>query len=286
MGAVQGPEGGRPRAVSDIRDIDRSALLAPATSKNDDLLLSLPGSQNVSASPSRLDLPRIETDTGNFDAFQNKPVPLSPLMLPERLEASGANESPLLLDSPIGPPSKSSSGSTIRNQRSPNGLEAYRHIRRGSVANSDFLQPPPSPKWTEWSLWPYDYLPPPQEFFSVLFPTLSDFKEKSLLDKLSSIVVVPSVFLLTVTLPVVDIPAEKNEETGVPVLQVESPSSSIHEGVEGIPSALSAGPPEPEDSRHVQWNRWLVLIQCVLAPIFVVLTAFGKSLFSIPFASL
>jgi len=60
--------------------------------------------------------------------------------------------------------------------------------------------------------WPYSILPCPQLLFSTLFPTLGMWDGKSILDKILSVVAAPSIFLLTVTLPVVE-PELKEDES-------------------------------------------------------------------------
>lgn len=52
--------------------------------------------------------------------------------------------------------------------------------------------------------WPYKVLPPPQVLVSTLFPTLYSWHDKSWWEKLLGIVSAPSVFLLAITLPVVE----------------------------------------------------------------------------------
>lgn len=52
--------------------------------------------------------------------------------------------------------------------------------------------------------WPYKVLPPPQVLISTLFPTLYSWNDKNWWEKLLGIVSAPSVFLLAITLPVVE----------------------------------------------------------------------------------
>ncbi|KAI4089166.1 MAG: hypothetical protein LQ344_005546 [Seirophora lacunosa] len=56
--------------------------------------------------------------------------------------------------------------------------------------------------------WPYKALPPPQVLISTLFPTLYSWHDKSWWEKLLGIVSAPSVFLLAITLPVVESQAD------------------------------------------------------------------------------
>ncbi|KAL8770722.1 MAG: hypothetical protein Q9209_003589 [Squamulea sp. 1 TL-2023] len=55
-----------------------------------------------------------------------------------------------------------------------------------------------------FSWWPYKVLPPPQVLVSTLFPTLYSWQDKIWWEKLLGVVSAPSVFLLAITLPVVE----------------------------------------------------------------------------------
>lgn len=59
-----------------------------------------------------------------------------------------------------------------------------------------------SPRPVKW--WPYTVLPPPHILLGTLFPTLLGWNDKSIWDKAVSAASVPSIFLLVVTLPVVE----------------------------------------------------------------------------------
>ncbi|KAI4249101.1 MAG: hypothetical protein LQ352_005708, partial [Teloschistes flavicans] len=52
--------------------------------------------------------------------------------------------------------------------------------------------------------WPYKILPPPQVLISTLFPTLYSWHDKNWWEKLLGVVSAPSVFFLSITLPVVE----------------------------------------------------------------------------------
>ncbi|KAF1815860.1 hypothetical protein P152DRAFT_464570 [Eremomyces bilateralis CBS 781.70] len=54
------------------------------------------------------------------------------------------------------------------------------------------------------SWWPYTVLPSPTELFSTLFPTLYSWGDKNIWERVLGIIAAPSVFLLTITLPVVE----------------------------------------------------------------------------------
>jgi sodium/potassium/calcium exchanger 6 len=63
-----------------------------------------------------------------------------------------------------------------------------------------------------WMWWPYWFLPPPWLLISTLFPTLYNWQAKNVWEKLLGIVAAPSVFLLTVTIPVVE-PKQSESES-------------------------------------------------------------------------
>lgn len=106
------------------------------------------------------------------------------------------------------------------------------------------LDPPNSPRPVRW--WPYYALPPPHVLWRTLLPTLQGWREKTIWDKIFSIFSMPSVFLLVITLPVVETDSNEEEEqhveddhkstysvTGLgihaPAIAVESHASLIQE---------------------------------------------------------
>lgn len=60
--------------------------------------------------------------------------------------------------------------------------------------------------------WPYKILPAPGVLISTLFPTIYHWRDKSIWEKMIGVVAAPSVFLLTVTLPVVESEKENEDE--------------------------------------------------------------------------
>lgn len=68
-------------------------------------------------------------------------------------------------------------------------------------------EPAKVPRW-----WPSSVLPPPHILFGTLFPTLTNWNEKNFGEKLLGVVACIPVFLLTITLPVVE--PEKDEDDG------------------------------------------------------------------------
>jgi sodium/potassium/calcium exchanger 6 len=108
------------------------------------------------------------------------------------------------------------------------------------------LHPPPT-KPVRW--WPYRLLPSPHALANTLFPTLQGWRSKSFWDKLVSLISVPSIFLLVITLPVVDSETTDGDSTDALVEQ----SSSVHLG--NTAAAVSYEPHgsiEPE----TEWQRY------------------------------
>ncbi|KAH7132120.1 sodium/calcium exchanger protein-like protein [Dendryphion nanum] len=159
------------------------------------------------------------------------------------------------------------------------------------------------PKW-----WPSQILPQPSILLSTLFPTLNNWKTKNIWEKLLGIVAAPSVFLLTITLPVVETPNDDNsDEEMSPSVSLPGPlesiSSSMHShqrnvititGPDSPPEARSAAsqagtslivpdnhskqiPADELASEPKQWNRWLVIVQTFTAPFFIVLIIWANT---------
>lgn len=81
----------------------------------------------------------------------------------------------------------------------------------------DVREEPRAPRW-----WPGKVLPSPYVLLTTLFPTLASWREKGIWEKLLGIVAAPSVFLLTMTLPVVESQSEGSTED-----DLVSPSFSL-----------------------------------------------------------
>ncbi|KAK5990403.1 Putative cation exchanger C3A12.06c [Cladobotryum mycophilum] len=97
--------------------------------------------------------------------------------------------------------------------------------------------------------WPYSVLPPPQVLLATLFPTLQGWSEKTYWDKFVSAISVPSIFLLVITLPVVE--SETSEDA---TLDDGVTNYSSHAGVGHMapPISIEPGEIEPED----EWERY------------------------------
>ncbi|KAI0998921.1 hypothetical protein K3495_g9275 [Podosphaera aphanis] len=60
--------------------------------------------------------------------------------------------------------------------------------------------------------WPHRCLPAPNILFQALFPTLSTWRDKSAWEKFIGVVSAPTIFLLAITLPVVELESQENDQ--------------------------------------------------------------------------
>lgn len=124
---------------------------------------------------------------------------------------------------PRSPSSHSSRGSSPRSQfpayhddptfvstsRTPSIRLPPSSIGSESTFHQNLYQEPED-KPMRW--WPYKVLPPPRILVSTLFPTLYSWADKNIWEKVLGVVAAPSVFLLAITLPVVEVDKEEDEE--------------------------------------------------------------------------
>ncbi|EPS39340.1 hypothetical protein H072_6844 [Dactylellina haptotyla CBS 200.50] len=287
---------GRARAVS-VND-------APNISNGSDYFTQQTSARSAPRSPSITTLslsetsdgpPLIELDQGSplptasFNHYQLQ-VPSSQHLAPPPNTGLSPNLTPVG-DSDEGSPSGSpllGSRTSSRENSPPRYLDSPRPISRSSTGiNGEIpiINLPPSATNTELSefmtlpvlhprlfkYWPYAVLPTPDVFFSTLFPTLYTFNEKNLLGKFLAIISAPSIFLLTITLPIVEVPettrsrSPSRKPSSGSVLPSPASSAPTESGFDGQPAWME-GDDGPKD-----WNRWLVATQFITAPVFIVL---------------
>lgn len=111
-----------------------------------------------------------------------------------------------------------------------------------TASTSYHEEPSLSGKPLKW--WPYRFLPSPAVVLSTLFPTLYTWQSKSLWDRFLGIVAAPSVFVLTITLPVVE--AERDD--GEDILQTHEDVSA--NGEAHRKSALAVEPSHTPHGNH------------------------------------
>ncbi|CAD6578244.1 MAG: hypothetical protein ASARMPREDX12_008688 [Alectoria sarmentosa] len=185
-----------PAPMSPLQHGRSGELLAPP---EDNLL----GSRNHAQS-------QIDTQQGNAGLLEDSPKLIGKPKVPR-------------IQIPQSPGSQSSRGSTPRSpfpayhndanyvssSRTPSIRLPPSSIGSESTFHQNLYQEPEE-KPMRW--WPYTFLPPPQILISTLFPTLYSWKDKNIWEKLLGIVAAPSVFLLAITLPTVEVDKEDDED--------------------------------------------------------------------------
>jgi sodium/potassium/calcium exchanger 6 len=137
------------------------------------------------------------TDSPN-DSPKTKSPKRPQLLIPSRDSSRGRSSSPgsvfpLYFDSPRAMSSPSSRAPSIRLPDTAVSTESF-YVEECMENHS--------PQPITW--WPYRILPDPQVLISVLFPTLVGWRTKTIWDKSLGILSAPSIFLLAITLPVVE----------------------------------------------------------------------------------
>ncbi|KAF2422590.1 hypothetical protein EJ08DRAFT_682586 [Tothia fuscella] len=110
------------------------------------------------------------------------------------------------------------------------------------------------------SWWPYQVLPAPKELFSTLFPTLCRWREKNYWEKFLGVVAAPSVFLLTITLPVVESEADDSGEKDddIPDLTLPFASYNSNDAAANRPQVTIVEPersPSPDEGHFAHESR-------------------------------
>ncbi|KAL2064763.1 hypothetical protein VTL71DRAFT_3902 [Oculimacula yallundae] len=103
------------------------------------------------------------------------------------------------------------------------------------------------------SWWPYRYLPSPHVISATLFPTLYTWREKSIWDKFVGLVSAPSIFLLAVTLPVVESESQ-DDEAEEATLDEGTPSLSLPRRHSSVVPPLT--PDSPSLENEPEWIRY------------------------------
>ncbi|CAM1506556.1 Fc.00g061970.m01.CDS01 [Cosmosporella sp. VM-42] len=111
------------------------------------------------------------------------------------------------------------------------------------------------PKPVRW--WPYSILPSPHVLLSTVFPTLQGWKEKTIWDKFVSAISVPSIFLLVITLPVVE--SETNDE-GSLIETIADPSTCRRMSLGHVVPPVTVEPDDME--QETEWERYRRRTSC------------------------
>jgi solute carrier family 24 (sodium/potassium/calcium exchanger), member 6 len=115
------------------------------------------------------------------------------------------------------------------------------------------------------------------QVYHTLLPSLHNFKNKTFLGKIASILAAPAVMALTLTLPVVVTPYEGTKaHQEMPMGHAEGRLIDFEE--EGIERALIAEEDVFEEMHEMRFNRWHMAAQCIFGPLFCAGVLFGESI--------
>ncbi|KAF7878945.1 hypothetical protein EAF04_000148 [Stromatinia cepivora] len=217
---------------------------------NDDLLAP-PGNDSPAVSPRQPRSPDLQPKMSPTNSNRSRTVQRPQLQIPTSSRDSSRTriQSPILpfplyMDSPVFMSAASS--------KAPSIMLPDSEITPESVNLEHELYYTERPiRW-----WPYRILPSPQIVLSALFPTLCTWRDKSGWDKFISIISAPSIFLLAITLPVVE-SESKDEDEKIDFVEErrESGTSRRNTGPVLIPDSPSlVSEADPEWSQY-QWSR-------------------------------
>ena len=117
----------------------------------------------------------------------------------------------------------------------------------------------------------------------ILFPTLHNFGTKSFLGKIAAVFAAPAVMVLTLTLPVVvtsyEDPGASEKKKHAQASAGASESRLIDFEEEGVERTLIAEEEVEEGMHELQFNKWLMAVQCCLGPLFCVAVLLGEYCF-------
>ncbi|KAK7033131.1 Sodium/calcium exchanger protein-domain-containing protein [Favolaschia claudopus] len=108
-----------------------------------------------------------------------------------------------------------------------------------------------------------------------LFPSLHNFRDKSVLGQIASVFAAPAVLLLTLTLPVVTSPYESSHHTHEKT-PGEAPNLVDFEE-EGIERILIAEEEVEEEMHGTMYSKWLTAAQFTFGPLFCATVLFGTN---------
>jgi sodium/potassium/calcium exchanger 6 len=107
------------------------------------------------------------------------------------------------------------------------------------------------PRVVRW--WPYRVLPPPEVLLATLFPTLYTWKDKNIWDKFLSVVSAPPIFLLVITLPVVE-PANKDDDKDDEI--VEEANQLAARRMSSVALRLTPDSPSRDEEDEPEWLQY------------------------------
>ncbi|KAI0775059.1 Sodium/calcium exchanger protein-domain-containing protein [Trametes elegans] len=102
----------------------------------------------------------------------------------------------------------------------------------------------------------------------ILFPTLHNFKSKSFFGKIAAVFAAPAVMILTLTLPVVVTEYEDAKASEKRLASAEHEGRLVDFEEEGVERTLIAEEEVEEELHQIEFNKWLMAVQCCLGPLF------------------
>ncbi|KAJ5577856.1 Sodium/calcium exchanger membrane region [Penicillium hispanicum] len=204
--------------------IDTSAgmTVTPSTSQHprpnqSPIAPGAPQTPNHLAPPNTFNPPNYRTGA----THDRSPLPVSPRGTAGSQQSGLGLESPSIafpgsVDTPSAPSSRPPS-IRLQNPASPSERLLV-HDSVDDLTNDTILLK----KW-----WPYSILPPPSQIGCTLFPTIAGWKSKGFVECILAIIAAPSVFLLTVTVPVIEPQgSESYDQDPVPAVIIEPASDA------------------------------------------------------------
>jgi sodium/potassium/calcium exchanger 6 len=158
---------------------------------------------------------------------------------------SPAIQFPLYTDSPLPMSSRSSKPPSLPSLILPDAHSSPESIYTDHELG--FQQKP-----IAW--WP-QYLPGPYTLASVLFPTLCTWRDKSIWDKIVSVISAPSIFLLAITLPVVESGSQSEDADEERRLLEERSASLARRRSRTGPTLVSDSPTDEVEPEWIRYRR-------------------------------
>ncbi|KAG0650615.1 cation exchanger [Hyphodiscus hymeniophilus] len=211
--------------VDFLKDLD-SAKEPPSLSPHDS-----PKTRSSDLQRPKLELP------GPSSRDSSRSLTLSPII-----------QFPVYSDSPL---AMSPLPMTSHDSKPPSLLLPDARLAESEYTDCSGGEPEKPIKW-----WPYRLLPSPYVLASTLFPTLCRWREKTWWDKFIGTLSAPSIFLLAITLPVVESDSQDDDEEEADVLTL-----SPEERTTSIPRRQSTNPPlltpdSPTLEAEPEWLRY------------------------------
>lgn len=177
------------------------------TPRWNDELLAPPGNDSTASSPRHPRSPDLQPKSSPTDSNRSRTVQRPRLQIP----TSSRDSSRTRIQSPILPFPLYTDSPVLMSE---NSSKAPSIMLPDSEITSESANLEHELFYTERPIvwWPYRILPSPQILLSALFPTLCTWREKTGWDKFISVVSAPSIFLLAITLPVVESESKDKDE--------------------------------------------------------------------------